>query len=159
MCNERSLAGIISEFSEQRIPSGGTLLQIMEDFSQLEESLEIVLCKDADASVCCQNFIDFWENHFIPYMVNWSASHNTTEIHERFLKETEKEMQPFINKLQATNCGPFFDHLRECKEAEDQTIVQRKIERRDIAAVYWWLSEFDKCLSGEEFDFSEYSAD
>ena len=159
MCNERSLAGIISEFSEQRIPSGGTLLQIMEDFSQLEESLEIVLCKDADVSACCQNFIDFWENHFIPYMVNWSASHNTTESHERFLKETEKEMQPFINKLQATNCGPFFDHLRECKGAEDQTIVQRKIERRDIGAVYWWLSEFDKCLSGEKFDFSEYSAD
>jgi len=159
MCNERSLAGIISEFSEQRMPSGGTLLQIIEDFSQLEESLEIVLCKDADVSACCQNFIDFWENHFIPYMVNWSASHNTAESQERFLRETEKEMQSFINKLQATNCGPFFEHLRECKEAEDQAIVQRKIERRDIGDVYWWLSEFDKCLSGEEFEFSEYSAD
>ena len=152
MCGGVSVVDLVRSIPKQLRPTGEEIQKMIAEFSEKQDSIEIELDEDANVSICCQHFIDFVENHLIPWD---SKSVDRGEYPNR-----DSQWQEVVDKLNETNCAEFFhhpDHEHILKEIQrqDESALQ-KAKKKYIGGFYWWAHQFNECLEGREFDFSDY---
>ena len=127
MCRNVSLVDLVSIIPENLRPTSDQIERILEEYSEKEDTIEIGLDDDIDTSVCCQHIIDFWENHLL---VPYRDEPNYTEL-----------MEEAIQDALADNCKSYIEGLRKSSKWDSgcRAIVE----------------EFDKCMAGEDFDFTK----
>ena len=99
----------------------GTVVESLKEEKKTQD--EILLDDHADASRCCQQIIEFWENHLL---VPYRNEPNYGKLIERAIVEATNN-----------NCKSYIDGLRKSSSKASQSI----------------LLQFEKCQNGEEFDF------
>lgn len=152
MCQGVSFAHLVSMIPEHLRPSNELFMRMVSESSQKERSVEVVLDTDSDVSLCCQYFIDFWEHHLHPWMVK-KVDLNKYPHPDNYLQET-------IDRLNETNCASLFqmpglDYVLRDIQRQDDLALQRA-QGKQINDVFWWAHQFNECLEGRDFDFSDY---
>jgi hypothetical protein len=162
VCRGLVVADLFSIIPEPVRPTHEQLIHMMADWSQKGEPVEIVLDEEADASLCCQHFIDFWENHLWPLVGPPFKRNNPSfseELYDQMERRALKGYQEFVDELHSTNCKNFLS-----QEATRDTLDRlendpRAVERakeRNVRSLDWFVYEFNQCLKGEPFDFTDY---
>jgi hypothetical protein len=152
MCGGVSIVDLVQSIPKQLRPTGEEIQKMISEFSEKQDSIEIDLDEDADESICCQHFIDFWEHHLHPWFVKM-ADLNKYPHPDNYLQE-------IIDKLNETNCASLFQQpgldyaLKEIQTQDDSAL--RRAQEKYIGDIYWWAHQFNECLEGREFDFSDY---
>jgi len=152
MCQGVSFADLVSMIPEHLRPSNEVFMRMVSESSQKEKPVEVVLDTDSDVSLCCQHFIDFWEHHLHPWMVK-QIDLNKYPHPDNYLQET-------IDRLNETNCASLFqmpglDYVLRDIQRQDDLALQRA-QGKQINDVFWWAHQFNECLEGRDFDFSDY---
>ena len=152
MCGGISVLDLVRSIPKQLRPTNEEIQKIIAEFSEKQHSIEIALEKDADASICCQHFIEFWEHHLHPWIVK-KADLNKYPHPDNYLQET-------IDRLNETNCASLFqmpglDYALRDIQRQDDLALQRA-QGKQINDVFWWAHQFNECLEGRDFDFSDY---
>jgi len=152
MCGGVSVVDLVRSIPKQLRPTGEEIQKMIAEFSEKQDSIEIDVDEDANVSICCQHFIDFVENHLYPWYSK-SVARGEYPNHDSWLHE-------FVDKLNETNCAEMFhhpDHEHILKEIQrlDESALQ-KAKKKYIGGLYWWAHQFNECLEGREFDFSDY---
>lgn len=165
MCQGVPVAELISVIPENLRPSNEEITRIIAEYSQREEPIEVVLEEDANFSLCCQHFIDFVENHLMPYFIGrlQNIRETMSEIeYNSNLKEQQGHWVNFLDALNTTNCHTYFsdwppnlEYRKKIQEGDSKTLLQAK-KHRSIHNIIWPIYEFEKCLNGEDFDFDNY---
>jgi hypothetical protein len=142
-------------------PTQEQWIHMIADWSQKEEPVEIVLDEEADASLCCQHFIDFWENHFWPLVlpVDRRDPEYTEREYDQMDEKLLKGYQQMMDDLHSTNCNKVlsvFENQKILEELENNPRALARAKQRDVRDLYWILHEFNQCLKGEPFDFTDY---
>lgn len=160
MCKGFSFSDMVSIIPEHLRPSNEAFMQMISESSQKEKPVEIVLDTDADVSLCCQAFVDFLENFLFP----WIADTSEGEFNEEPVKEFLAKTSDHIRDILASNCKewiyPNNDTYWSSLTTEGKIVRENRAkENRYIGDSVWWRLEFEKCLAGEEFDFSKHTTD
>ena len=149
------MTDLITDFPQSYSPSNEELLRLIIDSDRPEETVEIVLDDQADAGICCQHFIDFYENHFMPYM-----------FRDMSAQERESMEGPLYKALEVmsdTNCASFFKTkvMLEWKAKLDNNEKEWKAraDSRFVNSAPWMIQEFERCLNGDDFDFTDYTTE
>ena len=95
MCGGVSVVDLIRSIPKQLRPPGEEIQKMIDEFSEKQDSIEIALDEDADASICCQHFIEFWEHHLHPWMEK--------QVDRDKYPDFDMYLQEFIDKLNETN--------------------------------------------------------
>lgn len=153
MCGGVSVVDLVRSIPKQLRPPGEEIQKMIAEFSEKQDSIQITLEKDADASICCQHFIDFWENHLYPWV-------SKGVDRDKYPNLDREGLQEFVDKLNETNCAemfhhPDYDHILKKIQRQDDSALQ-DAEKKYIGSLYWWAHQFNECLEGREFDFSDY---
>ena len=125
---------------------------ILDIFNENAEDIIDIQVTDNDIeSMCCQRFLDFWENHLMPDyiipMVNrWpkTADKQLREIYEWLDNWSEEECKKMIAMF---------------RKMEQDTVLLTGLpmtETRNIGDCWFQWQVLKKCLSGEEFDYTDY---
>ena len=152
MCGGVSVLDLIRSIPKQLRPPDEEIQKMIAEFSEEQDSIKVDLDDDAEVSICCQHFIDFLENHFYPWFSK-SVDRDNHPLHDNWLQE-------FVDKLNETNCAEMFHHpdhdhlLKEIQRKDDSAL--QEAEKKYIGGLYWWAHQFNECLEGREFDFSDY---
>lgn len=112
--------------------------------------IDIQLTDNDIESMCCQRFFDFWENHLMPdYIIPmFNRSPKTAD------KEL-REMYEWLDNWSDEECKKIIAFYRKM----EQDAVERgypMTETRDIGTAWFHWQILKKCLSGEEFDYTDY---
>ena len=155
MCDCKFMSELITNFPENYSPSDEELLHIIINSDHIDETAEIVLDDQAHAGICCQHFIDFYENHFMPYMFrNMSAQGR---------ESMEGPLYKFLEVMSDTNCEAFFktELMLKYKSYLDDGVEEWKAraDSRLVNSALWMIQEFERCLNGDDFDFTDYTTE
>ena len=158
MCKGVSVADFVSMIPEQLRPSIEAFMRMISESSQKEKFVEIVLDTDADVSLCCHAFVDFLENFLFP----WFAETSEGELNEEPVKEFLAKTSDLIRDAVASNCKEWIytnnDTYWSSLTTEGKMVRENEAKgNRYIGDSVWWRLEFEKCLAGEEFDFSDHT--
>lgn len=160
MCRGVTFADLVSMIPEHLRPSNEAFLRMISESSQKEEPVEVVLDHEVNVSMCCQEFVGFLENFYIPYL--------SEQPDDFFFGKRTKILLNFsdlIQDLLASNCKNWIDQERDSSYWSSLTTEGKMVreneakENRFIGDLVWWRLEFEKCLAGEEFDFSNHTTD
>ena len=155
MCDCKVMTDLLTNFPKSYSPSNEELLRLISNSGHIDEAAEIVLDDQADAGICCQHFIDFFENHLIPYI------HRNDSAEERESKVAP--LSKFIEEMNDTNCDVFFksEAMLEIKSLLENNVGNWKAlaDSRLVNSGPWMLQEFERCLRGEDFDFTDYTTE
>jgi len=159
MCQGVTFADLVSMIPEHLRPSNEAFLRMISESSQKEEPVEIVLDHEVNVSMCCQEFAGFVENFLLP----WVAESSDDFIRENAQKNL-LNISDIIQDLLASNCKnwiyPDDDSYWSSLTTEGKMVRENKAkENRYIGDTVWFRLEFEKCLAGEEFDFSNHTTD
>ena len=159
MCQGVSFADLVSMIPEHLRPSNEAFMQMISESSQKEKPVEVVLDDEVNVSMCCQEFAGFVENFLLP----WVA-----ESPDDYIRETGQKnllnISEIIQDLLASNCKewiyPNNDTYMSSLTTEGKMVRENEAKgNRYIGDSVWWRLEFEKCLAGEEFDFSKHTTD
>ena len=155
MCDCKVMIDLITEFPKTYSPSDAELIRLVIDSGHNNEAAEIVLDDQADAGICCQHFIDFYENHFMSYMFR------NMSVQER--ESMEGPLSKALEMMSDTNCASFFKTkpMLEYKAKLDNNEKEWKAraDSRLVNSALWMIQEFERCLSGDDFDFTDYTTE
>ena len=117
---------------------------------------------DANESLCCQHFLEFMENYLLPgFLKNREeVPHMSDEEYNKERKRVEEGGNDWLGRMNATNCQDLFSEnwileIREKIQQGDPAQVEIA-EKRIKTDVRWWVYEFEKCINGDDFDFSDH---
>lgn len=137
-------------------------MRLISESSQREEPAEIMLDIDANESLCCQHFLEFMENYLLPgFLKNREeVPHMSDEEYHKERKRVEEGGNDWLDRMNATNCQDLFSEswiLELRKKIQQGDPAQVEIaEKRIKTDVRWWVYEFEKCINGDDFDFSDH---
>ena len=160
MCKDVLLTNVISMIPEHLRPSNEAFMQMISESSQKEKPVEVILDDEVNVSMCCQEFVGFIENFLFPFVVRESEGQDT----EKSVKEAWAKISNIIQDLLASNCKewiyPKNDTYWSSLTTEGKIAREKRAEEnRYIGDMIWYRLEFEKCLAGEEFDFSNHTTD
>jgi hypothetical protein len=163
MCQCITFASLSSVIPEHLKPSDDDVMRLIVESSQREEPAEIMLDIDANESLCCQHFIEFMENYVLPGFIRSknNVPHMSDEEYNKKRKEVEETLRDYVENLNSTNCQSLFSDnswiLELRKQIQQGDPVQIEIaEKRIKTSVAFWVYELEKCLNGDNFDFSDH---
>jgi len=135
--------------------------QDIQNLSNHDISAEIELELEAESSLCCEHFIDFVENYLFPWILEGirkskSPPKNYTDVQASY-DSCVDSIPKIIDDLKKTNCNSWFKLNREAMKEMDPNQLHQRVNERRINDSFWWISEFDKCVNGEGFDFSNWN--
>ena len=124
---------------------------ILDIFNEnAEEIIDIQVTDNDIESMCCQRFLDFFENHLMPdYII---------PMVNRWPKTADKELREiyeWLDNWSDEECKKMIAQFREL----EQDAVERGspwTDTRDIGTATFQWQVLKKCLSGEEFDYTDY---
>ena len=150
MCGGVSVVDIVRSIPKQLRPTGEEIQKMIAEFSEKQDSIEIDVDEDANVSICCQHFIDFVENHLYPW---YTKGVDLVEDPNR-----DSRLHELVDKLNETNCAEMFhSHGKILKEIQRQDgSALQEAKKKYIGSLQWMAHQFNECLEGREFDFSDY---
>ena len=153
MCGGISVVDLVRSIPKQVRPTEYEIQKMIAEFSQNQVPIEIALDENADVSICCQHFIDFWEHHLHPYWIVKAVDLNKHP-------HPDNTLQKIIDGLNETNCASLFhtpglDYALRDIQRQDDLALQRAQGKR-LNDIFWWAHQFNECIEGREFDFSDY---
>ena len=158
MCQGVSFVDLVSMIPEHLRPSNEEFMRMISESSEKEKPVEVVLDHEVNVSMCCQEFAGFVENFLLPWVAESPDDHIRENAEKNLLNISD-----IIQDLLASNCKEwieFGDTYLSSLTAEGKIVEEKKAEEnRYIGDSVWWRLEFEKCLAGEEFDFSNHTTD
>ena len=159
-CGEVNKEQLLSSLIRNQADLEKTFLDI-EDVSNHDASAEIELEIEAESSLCCEHFIDFVENYLFPWMLEGIKNTKSPPRHftdvQAWYEAVVDSISKVIDEMKTTNCNSWFKLNRDHMKGMDPSQLQQRINERRINDSFWWISEFDKCVNGEDFDFSNWN--
>ena len=152
MCGGISVVDLVRSIPKQVRPTEYEIQKMIAEFSQNQVPIEIALDENADVSICCQHFIDFWEHHLHPWIVK--------QVDLNKYPHPDNNLQEIIDRLNETNCASLFHipglvyALRDIQRQDD--LALQRAQGKHINDIFWWAHQFNECIEGREFDFSDY---
>jgi len=162
MCRCSTFADLLSVIPEYLQGSEQDVMRLISESSQREEPAEIMLDVDADESLCCQHFLEFMENYLFPEFLKnrEDVPQMSEEEYNKERKRVEEGMSDWLGRMNATNCQDLFSEEWELelrKKIQEGDPFQIEIaEKRIKTSVHWWIYELEKCITGDDFDFSDH---
>jgi hypothetical protein len=125
---------------------------ILDIFNENAEDIIDIQVTDNDIeSMCCQRFLDFWENHLMPDYIIPMINRSPKEAADKQLRE----MYEWLDNWSDEECKKVIALFRKM----EQDAIERGFpwtETRDIGTAMFQGQVLKKCLSGEEFDYTDY---
>ena len=125
---------------------------ILDIFNEKAEDVIDIQVTDNDIeSMCCQRFLDFYENHLVPdYILPMVTRHG-----KEYADKTMRDIYEYLDNSSDDECKKTIAFYRKM----EQDAVERGspwTETRDIGTAAFQWQVLKKCLLGEEFDYTDY---
>jgi hypothetical protein len=115
-----------------------------------EDTIDIQVADNDIESMCCQRFLDFFENYLIPDYIIPMAN--------RWPKTADKQLRrvyEWLDNWSDEDCKKFIALFQKMEQDGVESGFPMT-ETRDIGSAWFQWQVLKKCLSGEEFDYTDY---
>ena len=125
---------------------------ILDIFNEKAEDIIDIQVTDNDIeSMCCQRFLDFMENHLVPDYILPMVTRGGKE----YADKTMRDIYEYLDNWSDDECKKTIAMYRKM----EQDAVERGWPwtlGREIGTANFQWQVLKSCLSGEEFDYTDY---
>ena len=126
---------------------------ILDIFNEnAEDTIDIQVTDTDIESMCCQRFLDFLENHLMPDYIIPMVNRSPKEAADKTLRE----MYEWLDNWSDEKCKKTIAMFRKMEQDAVERGFPWSTETREIGTAPFQWQVLKKCLSGEEFDYTDY---